>query len=282
MGSRRDGPKSIWQLQRCAVEAQALSPVLHRRAAPPGYCPQLMSDLVFWLRQFSVVAFPCGLSLQPSALDTLHTPSRPACCSFAPTTSSRGPITPPGAAGPSVPPAGMGMAQQMPQMGGGMGNGMGAGPMGLPSGGSLGGGMGSGILGTASAASAVPMRPGSTPPMQQQQMQQHQMQQQQQQQQQGSIQMQGGVQVQVAGLPQLPVQVQSGLGVVGPMGQGGGSYGTGAGAGAGPSKPQQMMMGAGSGGMMAGTGGPPYAGMYWVPPQMLDSTQDSLLRPPAA
>ncbi len=178
------------------------------------------------------------------------------------------------------------MAQQMPQMtgmGGGLGGGLGGGPMGLPSGGSIGGGMGSGILGTASAASAVPMRPGSTPPMQQQQqMQQHQMQQQQQQQQGGSIQMQGGVQVQVAGLPQLPVQVQSGLGVIGPMGQGGGPYGTAAGAGAGPSKPQQVMIGAGSGGMMTGAGGPPYAGMYWVPPQMLDSTQDSLLRPPAA
>ncbi|KXZ41653.1 hypothetical protein GPECTOR_340g76 [Gonium pectorale] len=44
-------------------------------------------------------------------------------------------------------------------------------------------------------------------------------------------------------------------------------------AGAGPSKP--IMVNAMPGAM-------PYQGMYWLPPQMMDSTQDSLLRPPAA
>lgn len=121
----------------------------------------------------------------------------------------------------------------------------------------------------------------STPPLPSIQSQQAQQQQQSQQQQAGVTsflaQASGGLRAQTSGtlMPQIPlpggpVAAMGTLSATG-MGNPGVAFNMhGASLGAGPSKPV----------VIQGMG--PYQGMYWLPPQMMDSTQDSLLRPPAA
>ncbi|GLC74745.1 hypothetical protein PLESTF_001550800 [Pleodorina starrii] len=121
---------------------------------------------------------------------------------------------------------------------------------------------------------AASMPTASTPPLPSMQSQQ----QQQQQLAPGGLRPQapGGLLAQAPGamMTQLPMAGVAAPGL-GPVGAAvATSYNVaGPSAGAGPSKP--VMVNAVPGMM-------PYQGMYWLPPQMMDSTQDSLLRPPAA
>ncbi|PNH08957.1 Transcription factor bHLH34 [Tetrabaena socialis] len=146
---------------------------------------------------------------------------------------------------------------------------------------------GAGLL--SAANSGLPS--GPTPPLpslqQQHQQQAHQQQQHQQQahQQQHQQQVQAGMMGQAAGgmlqqalMPQLQMvstaSIGAGVGVGSAAAAAGVTFnGLGGGGGAGPSKPSVVT------GM---PGAMPYQGMYWLPSQMMDSTQDSLLRPPAA